>query len=353
VRADLRRRDHAPQLRLLRPDDLALADLADANGLSAHMTLTRLYHDYFEPIVLEGERDAATSTILLWRKSLDWWALKTGDPPLTQIDEHTLASFQIAMRSATYTRAKVGGTVYNVEPITAKRILQHVQAVLSRAAQKKLIGDAPRMRLKRVRVKKRLAFTPSQVQHIFQAAAACRRPDHLPVPTGEFWRGLLAFALISGVRKGTFFKLQWDWFVKRPDGWWVDFPDDAVPKTERGICVAIPDWLQQFLFRWPRTGACVFGNRWSLSHWDDCHVELQLAAGIAAPLPFQTWRVTLAEEMVRAGATFGLKMAQAGLDHRDQSTTEEFYAASANLFRRNFRPLFYVPPADGQRRLFD
>ena len=52
--------------------------------------------------MLEAERAAAESTLVLWRKSFDWWAQKTGDPPLVQIDEHTLAGFQVAMRTATW-----------------------------------------------------------------------------------------------------------------------------------------------------------------------------------------------------------------------------------------------------------
>lgn len=338
-----------PQLRLIRPEDVAESIV----GLSPRMTLSQLYHHWFEPVVLVGERDAATATILLWRKSLDWWLQKTGDPPLNQIDEHTLAGFHVAMRTATYKRAKVGGQLYNVEPITAKRIVQHVQAVLGRAVQKKLLDDAPRLKIRRVRTRKKPAFTAEQIAAIFAAAPQMRRPGGLLPSPGEFWRGLLAFALVSGVRKGTFFALEWNWFVNRSDGWWVDFPDHAVPKTERGVCVAIPDWLRIFLFRWPRTGERVFGSHWSLSHWDDCHVDLQLRAGISVPLPFQAWRRTLAEEMIRSGSAFALRMAQAGLDHRDAHTTEDFYAGSANLFRRSYPPLFYVPPEDGQRRLFD
>jgi integrase len=341
--------DRRPQLRLVTVEEAAEATV----GLSPKMTLTELYHHWFEDVVLIGERDAADSTLVLWRKSLDWWALKTGDPPLNQIDEHTLAGFHVAMRTATYSRAKIGGTLYNVEPITQKRIVQHVQAVLSRAGQKKLLDDVPRLRIKRVRTRKKPAFASEQIAAIFTAASRMRRPLDLSPSTGEFWLGLNAFALISGVRKGTFFALEWDWFVQRSDGWWVEFPDHAVPKTERGVCVAIPEWLRIFLFRWPRTSARVFGSPWSLSHWDDCFVELQLAAGIHSPLPFQAWRRTLAEEMVRSGAAFGLRMAQAGLDHRDSGTTEDFYAGSANIFRRSYPPLFYVPPEDGQRRLFD
>jgi integrase len=344
------RAGHRPQLRLVTVEEAA----ETITGLSPRMTLTELYRHWFEDVVLIGERDAAESTVVLWRKSLDWWAVKTGDPPLNQIDEHTLAGFSKAMRTATYSRAKIGGKRYNVEPITPSGSCSTCSRFwLGRAVQKKLLDEAPRLKIKRVRTRKKPAFTSDQVASIFTAAPRIRRPLDLLPTTGDFWRGLLAFALISGVRKGTFFALEWSWFVKRDDGWWVDFPDHAVPKTERGICVAVPEWLRIFLFRWPRVSERVFGSTWSLSHWDDCHVELQLAAGIHSPLPFQAWRRTLADEMVRSGAAFGLRMAQAGLDHRDSATTEDFYAGSANLFRRSYQPLFYVPPEDGQRRLFD
>lgn len=339
-----------PQLRLLRAEDLGSHD---GTALSPQMTLPQFYRSWFRPVVLEDERDAAESTIILWDRSVAWWEEKSGNPPINQTDERTLANFRKQMRSATYTRAKVGGKHYDVKAITAKRIEQHVQSILARAQAKHLIAEAPRLIIRRVRTRKKPGFTPDQLRSIFETTPKMRRPENLQPSTSEFLRGLLAFALISGVRKGTFFALQWSWWVQRPDGWWVDFPDHSVPKTDRGVCVAIPEWLRVFLFRWPRQSERVFHNGWSLSHWDDCHVELQLAAGIERPLPFQAWRVTLGEEMVRSGAAFGLKMAQAGLDHRELSTTEDFYAGSANLFRRNYPPLFYVPPDDGQRRLFD
>lgn len=350
MRNHSQRSSDGPQLRLLRAEDL---EPEDGTALSPRMTLGQFYRSWFRPIVLEGERDAAGSTLVLWDRSLAWWHEKTGDPPISQTDEFTLANFQKAMRTATYARAKIGGKQYDVKPITAKRIVQHVQGVLMRAAQKHLLDEAPRVKIKRVRTKKKPAFNPDQIATIFEAASRARRPERLPVPTPEFLRGLLGFALVSGVRKGTFFSLEWGWWAKRPDGWWVDFPDHTVPKTDRGICVAIPEWLRIFLFRWPQVGPRVFDNPWSLSHWDDCHVELQLAAGIERPLSFQAWRRTLAEEMYRLGNSFLRRVAQAALDHRDARTTDEFYADSANIFRRNYPPLFYVPPEDGQRRLFD
>jgi integrase len=347
-----RRPDLPPQLRLLRAEDLVEESAGDGR-LSPEMTLPAFYWSFFRPVELVDMRDSSENTLVLWDRSIGWWAEKMGEPPLAQIDERALASFQAAMRTATYARAKIGGKQYPVQPITAKRVVQQVQAVLRRATEKKLLDEEPRVKIRRVRTKQKPPFTPEQIPAVFEAAARQRRPENLPLPTPEFLKGLLAVALVTGVRKGTFFALEWPWFIHRPDGWWVDVPDHSVPKTDRGICVAIPEWLRIFLFRWPRVSGRVFENPWSLSHWDDCHVELQLAASIERPLSFQAWRRTLADQMIRCGAPSLQKAAAAALDHRDARTTEDFYASAANIFRRNFPPLFYVPPEDGQRRLFD
>jgi hypothetical protein len=206
------RAGHRPQLRLVTVEEAA----ETITGLSPRMTLTELYRHWFEDVVLIGERDAAESTVVLWRKSLDWWAVKTGDPPLNQIDEHTLAGFHVAMRTATYSRAKIGGKRYNVEPITQKRIVQHVQAMLSRAVQKKLLDEAPRLRIKRVRTRKKPAFTSRADRVDFRGDRRMRRPARICPCDGRVFARTAGFALISGVRKGTFFALEWSWFVKRP-----------------------------------------------------------------------------------------------------------------------------------------
>jgi hypothetical protein len=349
--------------RILWPDD----DGSDGgNGellLSAKMTVPQFYEHWFEPVVLVGERDAAISTRLLWRDTLKYWREKTDNPRLSECDgnDRLLAKFAEQMRSATYRRTKLPtGREYPLRPHTIRRHLLNAQWLLARAQEKGLIKKAPRMRVKRVKPQTKPAFTIEQVRAIFDTLGTFSRPTGLPVSTPDFWRGLLAFALISGVRKATFFALEWDWWIERSDGWWVDFPDHSVPKTDRGICVAIPDWLKRILFRWPRTGTQMLhnaggkrGEPWSLSHWDECHDELQLAAGMTRPLPFQAWRRTLSQEMVRMGVVFGQNVASAALDHRDLQTTENFYAAAANMFRRTYPPLFYVAPDDGQKRLFD
>lgn len=331
---------------------------------SPRMTLPQLFECWFEPVILIGERDAAQATRLLWRDTMKHWREKTTNPRISECDgnDRLLAGFHQQMREAKYRRTKLpGGKEYPLSQHTIRRHLLNTQWLLVRCQELGLITKAPRLKVKRVKPRTKPAFTSEQVQALFDHLPQAKRPERLPVSSGDFWRGLLAFALIAGVRKGTFFALEWDWWVKRADGWYVDFPDHSVPKTDRGVCVAVPNWLQRFLFRWPRLGKCVFANTggkegqpWSLSHWDECHEELQRQIGIEQPLPFQAWRRTLAQEMVRMGVRFGQNVASAALDHRDLQTTENFYAAAANMFRRTYMPLFHVPPEnDGQMRLFE
>ena len=332
------------------------------SGLSPRMTLPRFFFQWFDPVVLEGERDAAASTRLLWRDTIGYWERLTPNPPLAACDgnDQLLAAFCTAMRKATYRRSKCpGAREYPLAPHTIRRHILNAQWLLAAAQKKGLISEAPRSKQKRVRPRTKPAFDAAQIATIFEAIPKLPRPTGLPCSTADFWRGLLATALITGVRKGTYFALEWSWVVERADGWWIEFPDHSVPKTDRGVHVALPDWLRRHLFRWPRISAKIFDNAggkggvpWSLSHWDECHDELQRLASIAKPLCFQAWRRTLGQEMIRFGLRDARKIAQAGLDHRNEQTTEDFYTAAAQSFRRSYPPLFYVPPDDGQMLLF-
>jgi integrase len=350
---------HAPQLRLIHPDD---PDLDEGPAPSPRMTLPRFYLAWFEPVVLIGERDASDSTRKLWRDTIGWWERLTTNPPLSDCDgnDQLFAKYCELLRSATYQRSKIPGAKnYPLSQYTIRRHIQNVQWLLARASEQGVIARAPRLRQRRIKPKTKPTFGQDQFTAIFEVLSQMQRPAGLPVSTPDFWRGLLATALIAGVRKGTFFRLEWSWFIQRPDGWWIDFPDHSVPKTDRGLCVAVPDWLQRFLFRWPRTGAQVFHNSagrhgvpYSLTHWDVCHDELQLLAGISKPLPFQAWRRALGQEMIRLGLQFARRVAQRALDHQAIATTDDFYTAAANNFRRTYPPLFHVPDDDRQRRLF-
>lgn len=349
----------AAQLRIVRVDD---QDEDDPKP-SSRMTVPRFFRAWFDPIVLKGERDAADSTRKLWEDTIRYWERLTPNPPLIDCDgnDQLFADFCTRVRTATYVRSKVpGAKEYPLRPYTIRRHIQNAQWLLARAQEEGLIRKAPRLRLKRIKPKTKPTFDIAQVESIFEAMPQMTRPTGLPVSTPDFLRGLMATAFMTGVRKGTFFRLEWNWFVQRPDGWWIDFPDHSVPKTDRGLCVAIPDWLHRFLHRWPRIGDRVFSNTagrrgqpCSLTHWDKCHRELQLLAGIAKPLPFQAWRRALGQEMIRLGLIFARKVAQRALDHQSEQTTEDFYTAAANMFRRTYPPLFYVAPESGQMRLFD
>lgn len=350
-----------PQLRLIRGDDLEPGD--DAT-LSSRMTLSRFFRQWYEPVVLVGERDAADNTRKLWADTVGYWERLTGNPPLTDIDgnDKLFAKYCELLRSATYQRAQgPGAKQYPLAPFTVRRHIQNVLWLLGKAKEKGLIAKGPEHRQRRIKPKTKPTFAIEQVTALFEALPLMQRPTiGLPVGKTDFARGLLATAFITGVRKGTFFALEWSWFEKRSDGWWIDFPDHSVPKTDRGLCVAIPDWLQRFLFRWPREHARVFhnlagreGQELSKTFWDCWHDELQLLAGIAKPLPFQAWRRAFGQEMIRLGLRFAQGVAQKGLDHQSQSTTEEFYTAAANHFRRTYPPLFYVPGDDRQKRLFE
>lgn len=348
-------------LRLVRAEDCEGS--VQTSGLSAQMSLRDFFRIWFLPIVLRGEKRNAEATIKLFEDSLEWWERITGDPPLRLIDDYTLASFHEGLQKATFRRGKLGRD----KPLSAYTILRHlkhVQQLLERAGpqldprkkSKELVGILPRYRLSKPAAKPKPHFSIDEAKKVVAASLQLTVAMVPGYSTPLYFRGLFGLAFVSGYRVGTLMDLEWPWFVERADGWWIEAPAEAVPKTGKWKDVALPGWLADALLAMPRLSRRIFPWGCHEDHLDKVHYRLQKLAHIRPNAPllgWNAWRRTHATQMASLGAGFALSISQRALDHGDARTTSGHYVDVENLLRRQLPPLWDGPPIpDRQQRLF-
>lgn len=348
-------------LRLVRAEDFETS--AESSGLTPQMSLRDFFSRWFLPIVLRGEKTNAASTIRLFEDSLEWWERITGDPPLRLIDDYTLAAFHEGLRAATFRRGKLGREK-PLSQYTILRHLKHVQQLLERAGPqidprkpaKQLVGILPRYRLSKPIAKPKPHFTLEEAQKVVAASIDLTVQMVPGYSTPLFFRGLIGMAFVSGYRVGTLMALEWPWLVEKPDGWWIEAPSEAVPKTGKWKDVALPGWLAEALLAFPRKARKIFPWHCHDDHLDKVHYRLQALARVRPDqqlLGWNAWRRTHATQMAALGAGFALSISQRALDHGDARTTSGHYVDVENLLRRQLPPLWDGPPVpDRQQRLF-
>jgi len=305
--------------------------------LSPNMTLQEFFEVWFVPIVLAG-RNRDDDTLVSYRESIAWWVKFTHDPPLCQIDEYTIATFQGELPKATYKRGATGPDRLLAKYTVCKHLKQ-IRAVLYRTGPttdpkreaKELLSKAPCISVampKRSKPKPvfDLADAPAML------AAAAHERMRLPKIRGlkyspmKFWRGLVLTLFYTGLRIGTVKQLEFSMIQRRRDGYWLEVPGEIVDKTEKPLekflhpcAVDAIDALRtdrQLIFPWPHNAR----------HLATCHDRLQEIAGMTGKrLSPHAWRRTHGREMGKLGAFHGLKVAQRTLDHEDDRTTSSFY----------------------------
>ena len=92
--------------RLFDPESPGTSD-AGPGDISPSMSLSEFFDGWFLPVVLRS-RGESGGTETVYRDALAWWTKLTGDPPIRQIDEYTVATFAEGLRSAKYRRGKLG-----------------------------------------------------------------------------------------------------------------------------------------------------------------------------------------------------------------------------------------------------
>jgi integrase len=337
----------AHRLSLFVPEDSPDTD----NGpspISPRMSLSEFYRSWFVPIVLSAERDCTENTHKLYANAIDWWVKLTGDPPLSQIDEFTLALFQEGLRKGTYRRGRFG----KEHPLTKEsqhKHLRNIRAVLHRTGptrdanrpSKGVLAEAPHLRLPTVKSKLKPCFTLAQAQAIMAAAVEAKSPSihKTGVPPYYWWRCRLAMHLYTGLRSGTIRRLTWQVVEQADDGhWWLNIPEHLVTKTQKETRIIVHPLLflaMQDCRRSSVTSEPIsfqpHGDRWIQS----LHDGLQKRAGIpeAKWLSPHAWRRMHGDQLAKLGMASIEELCRSALDHSDARTTTGHYVDVLNQFR--------------------
>jgi integrase len=330
-----------PSLRLFSPEaeNSALETLRVPGELSPAMRLSEFFREWFLLVVL---RKASASNMGLFGKSVDWWVELTGDPPLCEISELTLAEFAGRLEQTTYRRGRAGID----RRLSAKTIENHltrIDRILTRAGPKlgknrpgaKLLADPPAIAIDKVDTDTLPPFSWEQVQTVFAEIPHLARPSSLDITATDWWCGALSSFLYTGWRLTTVLSLDWS-MVDMPDdaAWWIEAPASIVPKTKKASRRIVHGVLREALLRLrtPAASGLIFPHRHNVRTLHDWHHALQLRAGLPQPLGWNGWRRTFAMLMQTAGYQTAVDLGQAALDHSDAKITRDHYYDPVNDF---------------------
>jgi len=174
-------------------------------------TVCSFFETYYRPTCLS---DAADSTLKLFAITLKKWRYFTGDPPLKQIDAPLLAKFRDALskcRGAKPYRRATANTVASK--------LRQIQAILDKAGPPRprnrdaagILENPPWVRPPRCEPKGVRIVTEEELENCYLAACGMTRPRFKKIKPPKFWRALLVVAHATGLRRGTLFRLRWEW----------------------------------------------------------------------------------------------------------------------------------------------
>jgi integrase len=350
-------------LRLVLPDEVGNEpeDETRVGEVSLNIRLRVFFNRWFRPIVIEGG-GRSEGTLRGYQELLGWWERLTPDPPLRLIDDFQIAEFCKRLRGAKYRRGKLGTD----RPLSASRVwllLRNLRTVLRRIGPQRddsptaglawkmppVPGEKPETDLKE-------SFTLEQARAIVAAARRMQRPRIEGVTPGEFWRGLLAWYYVTGLRRGSLLAVEWSMLSDRREYQLLSVPGRLVQKTGKGTKLFIAPWAWRAVAHWPRSQPLIFVWPHDVDHLNDLHYELQSHAGIPdnEQLSIQGWRRTHGNMMGECGLELAQRIAQRALDHGDARTTKASYADFENRIRLKLPPLWDEGPPidDRQRHLF-
>lgn len=347
----------APRLSLYRGD---LCDEAPSRSwrrqrLTASSTLRDFLREWFSPIVLRGEKDADLKTVYEYKRSVEWWADITGDPPLDDIDAFTLAEFQAGLRAATWRR----GPAAPARPLAEHTIAKHLKSVRTilgrvgptvdpRYPTAGLLSDVPYLR---IRSPRRLSPGPTFALSEARAIVAAARRLSDRVERGR-WLVRLSLMFFAGLRIGSTLAVTRSMVVERSGRAWLVLAGDDV-KTGNALALPLHAQCLAALAVVESDGSGHVAP-WALHRrtLDDHHERLQREAGIREPLGFHAWRRSHAEQLAMVGADAGELAAQAALDHSSARTTRASYVDARALMIDRLPDLFAAGEAANQLRLF-
>lgn len=352
-----------PQLRLY-----AEGEDGSSGNISVEMTLPEFFWLWFLENVLRA-KETKEGTFIVYKNAVAWWERLMGPLPLRLIDQATINEFRRRLREATYRRGTAGAT----RKLAVQTIPKHLSSIraLIRAMGPRLVPSRPAAELLeklplvavcRPRSSPKEHFTLGQTRQMVHWSQLLTGEAAPGVPESRFWPGYYASLFFTGVRKRTGLMLEWKWLKERKGKIFLDIPDVAVPKTDKGKSIIVhPNLLQAWeplrvleherITPWDRCGDGLL----------DAHYAIQEQAGILLEyqLDLQALRRTFANQLMDLGADVGTKLAQEGLDHSDARTTVGHYVTLNRVIPR-MPPIYFaavpspaaMPPGPRQGLLF-
>lgn len=170
-------------------------------------TLTTFYESYFLPVCLSENKP---TTNYNYGFAVQRWRLLTGDPPLAEITNATMATFREACKKLTThrgTRRIATGHVRN--------ILRWIQAILDKAGPPSrrnrdaagILTVAPYAKPPRAVEKEPKIVRVDVLEQVLLATAGMDVPRFDGIKPPAWWRALLLTAFYTGLRRGTLFSL--------------------------------------------------------------------------------------------------------------------------------------------------
>ena len=328
--------------------------------LSGQMTLTEFYWAFYRPVCLTA-RDAGPRNLKQYEESLGYWSRFTGDPPLAQIDDYTVALF---LEGLLHLPGRTKGS--SLSPNTVRKHCTHLQAIIDRPGPRSrearfrkaqgLLDVVPF--LEKPAAKKKEAdenFSLDEIGRILRHVGAAIAPAYLSYALRKrFWKNLFLCDYNTGLRVGSLTIFEWAGVRQDTlERWWIHVRVKG-GDTRRVHCnsfarAAIDDMR-------PITGG--FARVFHFPHGDSWLQAQRRRILIEAGLPperrfgFHGFRRAMCTEGSQVDP-LAVSM-QAG--HKDFATTQDFYinpgrvaSGMANLPQ----PELPDDEADPQQRLFD
>ena len=171
-------------------------------------TVSSFFEDYYLPNCLF---EATKGAVLQYRGALKLWRLITGDPPLKDITNSTVAVFRDCL-------LKKRGLERHLKasPSTIRSKLRLLQTLLDKSgpAGKRnrdaagLIETVPYAKPPKAVLKPRTIVSPQQFMDTYTAAVCMSWPKVEGFKAAAWWRALLVTSKYTGLRSGTLFSLR-------------------------------------------------------------------------------------------------------------------------------------------------
>jgi integrase len=288
---------------------------------SAEPTLSSFYRDWYLPVRLHS---VDPKTVEGYRKSIDYWIVITGDPPLRSIEATTLAKFLTALQRGKFSPTTVAKHVKTVNSILGKA---EPPTFRNRDAAGILAGPAPFIRPPSLPEPDPQVVDEADIVAVYHAAVSFYGPRVPGIESSAWWQALIVTALYTGLRRGSLLGQKMaDWDSSRG----LLFPSKM--KRKKKLAIELPEVVTAHLERIRTHRENLFPWPHHLSYFHTRFERLRHAAGIPQERAFglhglrRTFATNLFE--INPGA------AQMALGHNSIRTTVAHYVRGQGVVKK-------------------